>query len=71
MADVEAETAKLNDLVVNTLEDKIFEMGFCEIINRFLWGLSEGDRDIFLRRYWHMDSLGLKRELIWSAMYIT
>lgn len=57
MADVEAETAKLDALVANTLEDKISEMEFCEIMNRFLWGLSESDRDIFLRRYWHMDSL--------------
>lgn len=54
---VEAETEKLNSLVVNTLDDKISEKEFNEILNKFLRGLTESDRDIFLRRYWHIDSI--------------
>lgn len=57
MADLEAETAKLDSLIVDTLEDKIAEAEFYEILNDFLWKLAERDRDIFLRRYWHMDNL--------------
>lgn len=57
MADVEAETAKLDSLIVNTVEDKISEKEFYEILNGFLRQLAESDRDIFLRRYWHIDSI--------------
>ena len=57
MADVEAETAKLDDLIVNTVDDRISEREFYEILNGFLWQLAESERDIFLRRYWHMDSI--------------
>lgn len=57
IVDLEAETEQLDRLAANTLEDKISETEFYEILNSFLRGLSERDRDIFLRRYWHMDSL--------------
>lgn len=57
IADLEAETEQLDRLAANTLEDKISETEFYEILNSFLRGLAERDRDIFLRRYWHMDSL--------------
>lgn len=57
MADIETETAELNRAAANTIEDKMAQKEFYEILNHFLWGLPERDRDIFLRRYWHMDSL--------------
>lgn len=57
MADIAEETAKLDSLMVDTLDDKISEKEFYEILNKFLWGLPEGERDIFLRRYWHVDSI--------------
>lgn len=57
IVDVAAETGKLDSLIVNTLDDKMSEKEFYEILNRFLRKLSESDRDIFLRRYWHVDSI--------------
>ncbi len=57
MADMEAETEKLNSLIVNTLDDKMSEKEFYETLNSFLRELSKGERDIFLRRYWHADSI--------------
>lgn len=57
MAGIEAETAELNRAAASTIEDKMAEKEFYEILNRFLWNLPEKDRDIFLRRYWHMDCL--------------
>lgn len=44
MADVEAETAKLDGLVANTLDDKISEMEFCEIMNLYKLLQEEGVR---------------------------
>lgn len=57
MADIGAETEKLNSITVKTLESAMEEKEFYELLNRFLESQSETDRDIFLRRYWYMDKL--------------
>lgn len=57
IADIELETAELDRFTADIVEDKIAEQEFYETLNRFLWSLPERDRDMFLRRYWHMDSL--------------
>lgn len=57
MADIEEETKALNRIAVNTLEDMIAEREFARTVNQFLQDLPEADRDIFLRRYWYMDSI--------------
>ncbi|MFG6382897.1 MAG: sigma-70 family RNA polymerase sigma factor [Lachnospiraceae bacterium] len=57
MADIETETSKLDSIVANTLEEQISEKELFKILNGFLWELSESDRDIFLRRYWHIDTI--------------
>ncbi len=38
-------------------ECRLDEMAFAEIINRFLCGLDEEKRNIFVRRYWYLDSV--------------
>ncbi|MDO4324046.1 MAG: sigma-70 family RNA polymerase sigma factor [Lachnospiraceae bacterium] len=57
MADIEAETEKLNSITGKTLDCVMEEKEFYELLNRFLQSQSEEDRDIFLRRYWYMDRL--------------
>ena len=33
------------------------EKELLEAIEKFLWKLKETDRDIFIRRYWYLDSI--------------
>ena len=39
------------------MDCKIDDMVFAEAINRFLRNLSEEKRNIFIRRYWYLDSV--------------
>lgn len=51
------EVESLNGWVANSLEKHIEEKELIQLINSFLGKLSEKDRDIFIHRYWHMDSV--------------
>ena len=56
MVSIEQETKALDLLVSRSLEEEMEEKEVIRVINRFLEGLKEADRDIFLRRYWYLDS---------------
>lgn len=51
------ETQMLNQALESPLEDHIQEQELLQIINEFLYHLKEKDQDIFIRRYWYMDSI--------------
>ena len=55
MADVLGEMDQLS--VTYTIEDQLAEKELLEIINDFLGNLKAEDRDIFVRRYWFLDSI--------------
>ncbi len=55
IADIADETESLNTAIVHRLEEHIEAEELIEIINRFLRGLSDRDRDIFVQRYWLME----------------
>ncbi len=58
-APVYALTAELED-VLPAPDDcacRIDDLAFQQMLNGFLFGLSETERNIFLRRYWYMDSI--------------
>lgn len=57
MADIVQEVEALNQQVAYSLDEHMEEKELIQLINTFLRGLSEKDRDIFIRRYWHMDSI--------------
>jgi RNA polymerase sigma factor, sigma-70 family len=40
-----------------TVEEQMAEKELLEAIEKFLWKLKETDRDIFIRRYWYLDSI--------------
>lgn len=40
-----------------TVDERIAELELVRTIERFLRKLSEADRDIFIRRYWYLDSV--------------
>lgn len=40
-----------------TVEEQITEQEIIRVIEDFLWKLSRADRDIFIRRYWYLDSI--------------
>ena len=40
-----------------TVEEQMAEKELLEAIEKFLWKLRETDRDIFIRRYWYLDSI--------------
>lgn len=55
MADVCGEMDELN--FSYTLDEQMAEKNLVETINVFLGNLSRKDRDIFVRRYWYLDSV--------------
>ena len=57
MADISGEIEKIGEALTCTIEDSIREKEIVQIINDFLKKLSHRDRDMFLRRYWFMDSV--------------
>ena len=57
MFDLMDETETLNQQFADSLERQTEEKELIRLINTFLDGLNRRDRDIFMRRYWHMDSI--------------
>lgn len=55
--DITQEVEALNQQILYSLDKHIEEKELVHLINIFLRGLKEKDRDIFIRRYWHMDSI--------------
>lgn len=55
-ANVEQETAELNEAWY-AIEKAMEAKELTALLNQFLVRLSEEDRDVFVRRYWFMDSL--------------
>lgn len=51
----EAET--VNQAFVSTVDDYIEEQELIRTINQFLHNLNKTDQDIFIRRYWYMDTI--------------
>ncbi len=56
MAEIEAETLGLGG-AADFAEDLVREGEVLQVINDFLWTLDREKRDIFVRRYWYLDSL--------------
>ena len=50
-------TESLNIAIMHNLDEHMEAEKLIEIINRFLGGLSDRDRDIFVQRYWVMESI--------------
>ncbi len=40
-----------------TVDEQMAEKELLKVIEEFLWNLKEADRDIFIRRYWYLDSI--------------
>lgn len=57
MADITGEVEDLNTVVIHSLDEHMEAGELVEIINDFLGKLSAGDRDIFVQRYWRMESI--------------
>lgn len=57
MADLMDEVEKLGTQCTYTLDEIMEEKELIRLITRFLKNLSPEDRDIFVRRYWYMDSV--------------
>lgn len=55
--DILREVEALNGQTARLLENTEAEEELVRLLNEFLQTLKERDRDIFLRRYWHMDSM--------------
>ncbi len=55
MADVLGEMDQLN--VAYTMDDQLAEKELLKVINDFLGKMKAEDRDIFVRRYWFLDSI--------------
>lgn len=55
MADVLGEMEQLN--ITYTIDEQLAEKELLEVINGFLEKIKPEDRDIFVRRYWFMDSI--------------
>lgn len=57
MAGIAWETAALNRVAADFVEEKIREEELLQAINSFLGNLDREKRDIFVRRYWYLDSI--------------
>ena len=57
MNDILREVEILNQQTIHSLEHEEAVEELVRLLNEFLETLKERDRDIFLRRYWHMDSM--------------
>lgn len=51
------EIGELGDTLAELYEQKVREQELSALLNRFLETLSESDQDIFVRRYWYLDSI--------------
>ena len=57
ISEITQEVEVLNRQAVYCLDEQMEEKELIRSINNFLSRLSRKDRDIFMRRYWHMDSI--------------
>ena len=57
IANITEEVESLNTARTHILDEHMEAEELIEIINRFLGGLSDRDRDIFVQRYWVMESI--------------
>lgn len=57
MEDICGEVERLGGLITYTLDDHNREKELIQVFDHFLECLSLQDRDIFIRRYWFMDSI--------------
>ena len=57
IAGITEDVESLNIAIMHNLDEHMEEKELIEIINRFLGGLSDRDRDIFVQRYWVMESI--------------
>lgn len=57
ITDITEEAESLNTTIMHHLDEHIEAEELIKIINRFLSDLSERDRDIFVQRYWVMESV--------------
>lgn len=56
MVSIDQETGEIDRILAASMDDILAERELARLINRFLRGLSAEDRDIFLRRYWYLDT---------------
>ena len=70
------ELEEIEDLTAYSLNDEIQRKEILEILEKFLESLKKGDCDIFIRRYWYMDSIseisarhGISESRIKSSLY--
>ena len=57
IAGITEDVESLNIAIMHNLDEYMEEKELIEIINRFLGSLSDRDRDIFVQRYWVMESI--------------
>ena len=57
MENIAGEVEKLGSVISSEIDAYLRRKEIVEIFYDFLQGLSERDRDIFIRRYWYMDSI--------------
>ena len=76
LTELSAEIGGLGDTLAEIYERKVREAELKELIDRFLKLLSASDQDIFVRRYWYMDSIkaialrhGASQSRIKSSLY--
>lgn len=57
MEDIAGEVEKIGNIIASDIETYLRKKEIIDIFDAFLGTLSERDRDIFVRRYWYMDSI--------------
>ena len=57
IADITEEVESLNVAIIHNLDEHMEAEELVEMINGFLGALSARDRDIFIQRYWVMESI--------------
>lgn len=57
ITDITEEVESLNTAIIHDLDEHMEAEELIEIINNFLSNLSDRDRDIFVQRYWVMESI--------------
>nr|WP_302227288.1 sigma-70 family RNA polymerase sigma factor [uncultured Marvinbryantia sp.] len=57
IADIAGEVESLADTAFYTLDEYMERKELVQVLNDFLRSLPAVDRDIFIRRYWYMDSI--------------
>ena len=54
---IAGEVEKIGNIIASDIETYLRKKEIIDIFDAFLGTLSERDRDIFVRRYWYMDSI--------------